>query len=103
MHNIGRRLLIMGLALAILIPALRLADYTVGHAQTAGVGIGTDTPHASAIVDIDFTNRGVLFPRLTTGQRDGISAPATGLLLYNTTTKVLQVYDGTAWQSATTP
>lgn len=95
-----KRLLITFLALAILIPALRLTDYAISHAQTAGVGIGTTTPDPSAIVDINLTNKGVLFPRMTTAQRDAIGVPAAGLLLYNTTTKVLQVYDGTTWKAA---
>lgn len=94
-----RRLLIVLLALAVLIPALRLAGYATGYAQSIpGIGIGTSTPHASAILDIDFTDKGVLFPRLTTAQRDGISSPAAGLLIYNTDDNVLQIYTGSAWQ-----
>jgi hypothetical protein len=99
-----RRLLIVALALSILIPALRFAGYSTSYAQsTPGIGIGTSTPHASAILDIDFVDKGVLFPRLTTAQRDGISSPAAGLLIYNSEANVLQVYDGSAWQSSTTP
>ena len=67
------------------------------------MGIGTNTPHASAILDIDFTDKGVLFPRLTTAQRDAIGSPATGLLIYNSDDNVLQVYDGSAWQASGTP
>lgn len=99
-----RRILITLLALALLIPVLRWGDGAISYAQSIpGIGIGTNTPDPSAILDIDFTNKGVLFPRLTTAQRDAISSPATGLLIYNTTTKVLEVYDGGAWQASVTP
>ena len=99
-----KRLLIMILALTILLPALRLADYAIGYAQSIpGIGIGTNTPHASAILDINFTDKGVLFPRLTTAQRNAISAPATGLLIYNSDDNVLQIYDGSAWQASIMP
>lgn len=98
-QRVLRRLLIMALALAILLPALRFAGYATGYAQsTPGVGIGTSTPHASAILDLSFTNKGILFPRLTTAQRNAISNPATGLLIYNSEVNVLQVYDGSAWK-----
>lgn len=94
-----RRLLIILVTLAILIPALRMVDYVTGYAQSVpGIGIGTSTPHASAILDLSFTNKGVLFPRLTTAQRNAINAPAAGLLIYNSEANVLQVYDGSAWQ-----
>ncbi len=98
-RRILRRLLIMTLALAILLPALRLASYATGYAQsTPGVGIGTSTPHASAILDLSFTDKGVLFPRLTTAQRNAISNPAAGLLIYNSEANVLQIYDGSGWK-----
>lgn len=100
-----KRLLIIILALAILIPALRLTETATSYAQTVpGMGIGTSTPDPSAILDIDFTDRGVLFPRMTTAQRDTINSGtfAEGLLLYNTEDKVLQVYDGSTWQASTT-
>ncbi|KKM63143.1 hypothetical protein LCGC14_1514440 [marine sediment metagenome] len=40
---------------------------------------------------------GVGLQKLTTAQRDAISSPATGLVIYNTTTNLLNVYDGTSW------
>ncbi len=94
-----RRLMIIITALAILIPMIQMAGYGTSLAQSIpGVGIGTNSPDPSAILDIDFTDKGVLFPRLTTAQRDGIGVPAPGLLIYNMDDNVLQVYDGSAWQ-----
>jgi len=61
------------------------------------VGIGTATPNASASLDVSSTTRGFLPPRMTTAQRDAISSPAAGLVIYNTTTNKHQGYDGSVW------
>ena len=63
------------------------------------VGIGTSAPHASALLDITSTTKGVRFPNMTTGQRDAIAAPS-GLVIYNTTTNKLNVFT-TAWEAIT--
>jgi hypothetical protein len=60
------------------------------------VGINTTSPSASAQLDVTSTTRGFLPPRMTTTQRDAISSPAAGLVIYNTTTSKLQVYT-TSW------
>ncbi len=57
--------------------------------SNAQVGIGTTTPDASSVLDITSTTGGVLFPRMNTAQRDLITNPATGLLIFNTTTNTL--------------
>lgn len=51
------------------------------------VGIGTNTPNASARLDITATNRGLLIPRVNLtvlNDANTIPAPATGLLVFNT-------------------
>jgi hypothetical protein len=48
------------------------------------VGIGTNTPDASSILEMLSTNKGVLVPRMTTAQRTAIATPANGLLVYDT-------------------
>lgn len=58
------------------------------------VGIGTTTPAASAKLDVSSTTQGLLLPRMTSTQRDAISSPAAGLLIYNTTTTKLEIYNG---------
>lgn len=65
------------------------------------VGMGTDTPHASAALEIASPNQGVLIPRMTAAQRDNIDSPATGLLIYNTDDNEINKYDGTNWQGET--
>jgi len=47
------------------------------------VGIGTSDPDASSILDIQSTNKGVLFPRIDLGAT-AIPNPAKGLVVWNT-------------------
>lgn len=63
------------------------------------LAIGNSAIDTKAILDIQSTTKGVLFPRITTTQRDAISEPTEGLIVYNTTLHKLQCYDGTTWQS----
>ncbi|MCC8145926.1 MAG: alkaline phosphatase [Bacteroidales bacterium] len=60
----------------------------------AQVAIGTlDDPDASAILDIVSTDKGVLFPRMTTVQRKTIDNPANGLCVYDTDESCLFTYN----------
>ena len=40
------------------------------------IGIGTNSPNSSSIVDLNTTNKALLLPRLTSEQRSNISNPA---------------------------
>ncbi len=62
-----------------------------------GVGIGTTTPAASAQLDVSSTTKGFLPPRMTTEQRNAISNPAAGLVIFNTTTNSLEIRNNSAW------
>ncbi|MFY8165296.1 MAG: fibrobacter succinogenes major paralogous domain-containing protein, partial [Sediminibacterium sp.] len=66
---------------------------TVSFSQ---VGIGTTTPAASAQLDVTSTTKGLLPPRMTTSQRNAISNPANGLIIYNTTSNCFQINIGTS-------
>ncbi|MGB3948010.1 MAG: fibronectin type III domain-containing protein [Bacteroidia bacterium] len=73
-------------------------------AQTNNVGIGTTTPHPSALLDIDASstnNKGVLIPRLTAVQRLAIPSPANGLLVYDTDSACFLFWDAVVsnWKS----
>ena len=50
------------------------------------VGIGTNTPDATALLDLLSTNKGLLVPRMTALQRLAIVSPANALLVYDTDT-----------------
>lgn len=56
------------------------------------VGIGTTTPDASALLDMNSTTRGMLAPRMTATQRNAIASPADGLMVYDTTAKLFYYY-----------
>lgn len=65
--------------------------------QSGGnVGIGTGAPNASAALDISSTTGALLMPRMTSTERDALTA-ANGMVLYNTTTDKLQVRAAGAW------
>lgn len=63
---------------------------------TGAVGVG-GAAAASAAFDVQSTTKGFLFPRMTTTQRDAIVSPATGLVIYNTTTARMEVYISGTW------
>ncbi len=75
------------------------------------VGIGTNSPESSAILDVKSTDKGVLIPRIAlTGTNDvtTIADPVNGLMVYNTATantdlkKVIAnnfyYFNGTEWK-----
>tara|TARA_B110000014_G_C19963867_1_gene498893 strand:+ start:183 stop:695 length:513 start_codon:yes stop_codon:yes gene_type:complete len=59
------------------------------------VGIGTTNPNNSAMLDVSSTTSGFLLPRMTSVQRDAISLPAIGLLIFNTDNKAIETNLGT--------
>jgi len=64
--------------------------------MTDGVNaFNSDTPDASSVVDLSGnTTRGFLPPKMTTTQRNAISSPAIGLMIYNTTTSQWEGWNG---------
>ncbi len=63
----------------------------------AQVGIGTATPKASAMLDVESTTKGFLPPRMSTTDRDAIASPPAGLVIYNTSTDAIEFSDGDDW------
>ena len=61
------------------------------------VGIGTVTPHASAILEASSTTKGILIPRMNTAQRSAIPSPAIGLLVFDTDLKQFIFSSDTGW------
>lgn len=66
---------------------------------TESAVVGGTSKDASAVMDIQSTDKGVLLPRLTQVQVDAILNPAEGLIVYNTTESGFQQYDGVSWVS----
>ncbi len=76
---------------------LLVAMLSLSHSYSQ-VGIGTTTPDASSMLEIQSTTSGLLIPRMTEAQRLAIGTPATGLLVYETdTTPGFWYYDGGSW------
>lgn len=67
------------------------------------MGIGTLNPDPSAILEVQSTDKGVLLPRLTSAQKNGIPNPAQGLFVFDTDTESFWYYDGTQWVEALGP
>jgi hypothetical protein len=63
--------------------------------------IGTTTLAASALLIVSSTTQGFLPPVMTTTQKNAITSPATGLIVYDNTLNKICVYNGTAWQTVT--
>lgn len=63
------------------------------------VGIGTIEPHASAMLDVASSEKGMLIPRMSSTQRTAIAAPANGLLVYDTDTASFWFYQGSGWKN----
>ena len=59
-----------------------------------GVGINNTgaMPDPSAILDVNSTVSGLLFPRMTTIERNAITSPANSLLIFNITTECFEAY-----------
>jgi uncharacterized protein (TIGR02145 family) len=79
---------------------LLVAVIATSFTTFAQVGIGTTTPHASAALDVTSTTSGLLPPRMTEAQRNVISTPAAGLIVYCTNCGAngeLQLFNGTSW------
>jgi uncharacterized protein (TIGR02145 family) len=62
---------------------------------TGSVAVGTASPSASAVLDINSTSQGILVPRMTTVQRDAIASPANTLFIFNTSNNRFEVFKST--------
>lgn len=71
-------------------------------AQNVGINNTGATPNANAILDIDDSgnDKGILIPRVTSGQRTGIGGLGLGeegLTVYDQTTNSYWLWDGAQW------
>lgn len=64
----------------------------------AQVGIGTTNPNTSSALEINSTNKGLLVPRMTQAQKNAITTPANGLMIYQTDgISGFYYYNGSIW------
>ena len=65
----------------------------------AQVGIGTNTPNSSSVLELNSTTKAFIPPRMTTSQRNAIASPVAGMMVYNTTTDCVEIYRSAGWYS----
>jgi hypothetical protein len=84
-----------------------LAGYNVLTRFTGGQWLINNTTSAvtsataSAALEINGTAGGFLPPRMTTAEKNAISSPAAGLIVYDTTLNKLCVFTGAVWETIT--
>jgi hypothetical protein len=67
---------------------------TLCYAQPGNVGIGTTTPNAGAMLDVNSSTRTLLFPRLTSAALGNVTTPVEGMAAYNVDKRSLVGYIG---------
>ena len=68
--------------------------------SSGNVGIGTSSPSASAILDVQSTTKGVRFPNMTTTQKNAM-ADVAGIQVFDTTLGKMCFNTGSAWETIT--
>ena len=80
-----------------------LAAVFISASTFAQVGINTEIPDASSALDITSNTGGLLTPRMTAAQRDAITSPSQGLIIFCTDCASgageLQIKLSTAWKN----
>jgi hypothetical protein len=71
--------------------------------QTLSINTAGTAADPSALLDVAATDKGILVPRMTSAQRGGITAPATGLLVFDLDSGSFQFFNGTVWVNLSTP
>jgi hypothetical protein len=74
-----------------------LSILLISHFVNAQIGIGTNTPSANAVLDVNSTNKGLMLPRLN--NTAVVSNPTAGLMIYDQAKKAPAFHNGTAWQT----
>src|SRR6056300_1229742 len=72
-------------------------QFAVRDDLSVGIGLDAELGDDSAVLQITSTTKGVLFPRLTTTQKNAIVFPAAGLQVYDTDLNQMSYYNGTTW------
>ena len=63
--------------------------------NNGNVGIGTTTP--SAPLEISSTSGGLILPRMTASQKNAITSPTRGEMVFDDTDNTFYGYNGTSW------
>ena len=67
-------------------------------AQNVGIGTTSFTPNDDALLELRSTSSGFLLPKMTEAQKNAISGPTEGLIVYQTNaTKGFKYFNGSVW------
>ena len=67
--------------------------------NSANVNIGTNQNNSSAVLNIQSNNKGIMLPKMRMSERDSISNPSTGLLIFQIDNNPgFYYYNGNSWQ-----
>jgi hypothetical protein len=96
-NNLNNKKMIKEIYLILSISAGLFASQSV-MAQNRNMGIGTSNPDPSAALEIQSPTQGFLVPRMSSLQKDNISNPAQGLMIYQIDQSAgFYFYNGTKW------
>jgi hypothetical protein len=87
------------------IAIISLIVFHISTALSQSIAINTDgtAPHASSMLDVKSTTKGLLLPRMSHAQRNAIASPAAGLIIYQTDNiPGFYYYNGGAWAPVST-
>jgi len=82
-----------------LLLCLLLFAGSVLFAQNVAINEDGSDPDASAVLDVSSASKGMLVPRMTTSQRNAISSPATGLVVFDSDFEAFYFYSGSTWRT----
>jgi len=82
--------------IAVFLMIVFTGKFALLHGQVAINTDGSD-PDPSAVLDVQATDKGMLIPRMLASQRDAISDPVQGLLVFVTDENAFYYYDGSNW------
>ena len=72
--------------------------YVDDPSNSVHIGGGATAPEATAVLEVNSTTKGFLFPRMTSAQRLAIGSPATGLMVYQTDSREgVYIYKSFGW------
>ena len=74
-----------------------LSLFLTGIFSFSQVSIGVTDPHASSIIEISNSNKGLLIPRMDQTQINGVLNPIESLMSYNLTSNIFQANNGVVW------
>jgi len=78
-----------------------LLSFSLSTFSQVAINADGSLPDSSAMLDVKSTEMGFLPPRMSAAEKFRISNPAEGLIIFNTTSNALEVFNGSKWMSYT--